>query len=55
LRDEYVLSLPSDLPDGTYELEVGWYSFLDLERLPLVEAGDGEYDRELLPPVIVGR
>jgi len=53
LRDEYVLSLPSDLPNGTYELEVGWYSFLDLERLPLIEAGDAERDRVLLPPIIV--
>jgi hypothetical protein len=34
-------------------LEVGWYSFPDLERLPLIEAGDAEGDRVLLPPIIV--
>lgn len=53
LRDEYVLSLPDDLPDGTYELEVGWYSYPDLERLPLVEASDAKRDRVLLPSIVV--
>lgn len=53
LRDEYVLSLPHDLPEGTYELEVGWYSYPDLERLPVVSVGGADVDRVLLPPVVV--
>ncbi|TKJ29194.1 MAG: hypothetical protein CEE40_09140 [Chloroflexi bacterium B3_Chlor] len=53
LRDEYVLSLPENLSSGTYELEVGLYSYPDLQRLLVVGASQRERDRVLLPPIIV--
>jgi hypothetical protein len=53
LRDEYVLSLPEDLPPGTYDVEVGLYSYPELERLPVVGTSRSERDRVLLPPITV--
>ena len=55
LRDEYVLSLPHNLSVGTYALELGLYSYPDLQRLPLVEHEQSQRDRVLLPPIIVSR
>ena len=55
LRDEYLLSLPRSLSAGTYTLEVGLYSYPDLQRLPVVGAGQSQRDRVLLPPIIVDR
>ncbi|HJX38720.1 MAG TPA: glycosyltransferase family 39 protein [Anaerolineae bacterium] len=53
LRDEYVLTLPADLAPGTYQVEVGLYSYPELERLPVVEGQSSQGDRVLLTPVIV--
>ncbi len=55
LRDEYVLSLPQNLSVGTYKLELGIYSYPDLQRLPVVGADPSQHDRVLLPPIIVNR
>jgi hypothetical protein len=55
LRDEYVLSLPQDLPIGTYTLELGLYSYADLQRLPVVGTDQSQRDRVLLPPITVNR
>ncbi|NIN68538.1 MAG: hypothetical protein GTO63_28305 [Anaerolineae bacterium] len=53
LRDEYVLSLPEDLPPGTYDVEVGLYSYPELERLLVSGTSGSERDRVLLPPITV--
>jgi uncharacterized membrane protein len=37
LRDQHALSLPPDLPSGTYRLQVGVYYWQTLERLPVIE------------------
>jgi hypothetical protein len=55
LRDEYVLSLPKDLPAGTYTLAAGMYSYPDLQRLPVVGSDQSQRDRVLLPPITVIR
>jgi hypothetical protein len=39
LRDRHGLSLPPDLPSGTYRLQVGVYYWQTLERLPVIENG----------------
>jgi hypothetical protein len=38
IQDPYSLSLPKDLPPGTYRIEVGLYTPTDLKRVPV--AGD---------------
>jgi 4-amino-4-deoxy-L-arabinose transferase-like glycosyltransferase len=40
LRDQRRLTVPQDAPPGRYQLVVGWYDPLTLERLPLVDGGD---------------
>jgi uncharacterized membrane protein len=37
LRDEHRLSLPPDMPPGSYRLQVGAYDWQTLERLPVLE------------------
>jgi uncharacterized membrane protein len=37
LQDQHVLSLPPDLPPGTYRLRAGVYYWQTLERLPVME------------------
>jgi 4-amino-4-deoxy-L-arabinose transferase-like glycosyltransferase len=53
LRDEYVLALPRDLIAGTYHVEVGLYSYPELERLPVVGGRTTERDRVLLTSIVV--
>jgi mannosyltransferase len=53
LRDEYVISIPRDLPLGTYSLEVGLYSYPGLQRLPILGALGRDSDRVLLPSIMV--
>jgi mannosyltransferase len=55
LRDEYVVSLPRDLPTGTYTLELGLYSYPDLQRLPIIGGDQSQSDRMLLSPISVSR
>ena len=53
LRDGYVISIPQDLPPGRHGIEVGLYSYPELQRLP-VWGDDGRgTDRALLPPILV--
>jgi hypothetical protein len=40
LQDERQLALPVDAPPGRYQLVVGWYDPVTLDRLPLVGGGD---------------
>jgi hypothetical protein len=40
LHDERQLALPLDAPPGRYQLVVGWYDPVTLDRLPLVDGGD---------------
>jgi hypothetical protein len=53
LRDEYVISIPRDLPPGTYSVEVGLYSYPGLERLPILGALGRDSDRVRLPSITV--
>ncbi|MEA3345202.1 MAG: hypothetical protein U9Q78_02985, partial [Chloroflexota bacterium] len=38
IRDEYLLSLPSQAPPGAYDIEVGMYLLSSGERLPVRDA-----------------
>jgi hypothetical protein len=40
IRDPVRLSLPPDLPAGTYEVQVGFYNLATGERLPVVGADE---------------
>ncbi|MCB0168119.1 MAG: glycosyltransferase family 39 protein [Anaerolineae bacterium] len=42
LTDTVILTLPSDLPFGQYQLLIGWYYWETLERLPLLEDTSGQ-------------
>ncbi|MGB9299328.1 MAG: glycosyltransferase family 39 protein [Anaerolineae bacterium] len=53
LRDEYIISIPRDLPPGRYGLEVGLYSYPGLQRLPVFGYPARGADRALLPPILV--
>ncbi len=52
--DPYRLTLPGDLPSGSYRLEVGMYGMTSQRRLPVVDlSGDLVGDRIILGPVRV--
>jgi hypothetical protein len=57
--DEWVptfhrLSVPADLPPGKYQIEVGWFDRLNLDRLPVVGDRGGESaNRVLVGPLKV--
>ena len=52
--DPYRLSVPSDLPQGDYRLEVGAYGMISQRRFPVVDwEGDLAGDRVVLGPVHV--
>jgi uncharacterized membrane protein len=56
LWDGHRIDLPDDLPEGQYDLVVGWYDWETGERLPLAgEAGNQEGDEYVLGPVTVDR
>jgi hypothetical protein len=40
VRDRHPLTLPPDLPPGTYRLRTGLYYWQTLERLPVLESGE---------------
>ncbi|MDE3091476.1 MAG: hypothetical protein KGJ80_19075, partial [Chloroflexota bacterium] len=50
IRDEYTLSLPTDLPPGTYRVEVGWYAQPSLARLNVADARGNALGDHWLPP-----
>ena len=54
--DDYVLSLPPDIPPGKYRLEIGMYDLKTMRRLPVSspESSD-ENDKIVLFPTIVVR
>ncbi len=35
--DSHIIRLPEELPAGKYDLQIGWYRFDDLSRLPVVD------------------
>jgi hypothetical protein len=53
--DNFGLEIPSDTPDGTYCLEVGWYFLPTLERLGVDSIEGPESDRLLLCPILVSK
>jgi hypothetical protein len=54
VRDEYELALPSDVPAGEYEIEVGLYLGSSGVRLPVLDdAGQVLHNRILLDTVVV--
>ncbi len=54
LRDRYELALPSDLPAGEYQVEVGFYLASTGERVPVLDhAGEMLDNRVLLGPIEV--
>ena len=54
--DDYVLSLPPDMPPGEYRLEIGMYDLKALKRLPAYSSEfPGEDDRIVISPTIVVR
>jgi hypothetical protein len=42
--DAVSFALPEDLPPGDYAVAVGWYTFADLVRIPLLSAVEGAAD-----------
>ncbi len=55
MRDPYRLQVPSDLPPGTYQLEVGLYEMVSKRRLHTSDAqGNLTGDRYILGAVVVG-
>jgi hypothetical protein len=38
IRDSFAVTFPLDVPAGDYPLAIGWYTFPDLQRLPLLAA-----------------
>ena len=54
VRDKYELILPSDIPPGEYQLEVGLYLAPTAERLPVLDdAGHMLDNRVLVGPIVV--
>jgi hypothetical protein len=55
IDDPYHVTLASDAPTGTYQIEVGWYLLATLRRLPVVDA-DGRPidDRAIIGTVKAG-
>ncbi len=56
--DEWLMSyaalpIPSDLPPGTYQLEIGVYNQPTGERLPVLSDGAPVADRLLLQPIVI--
>jgi hypothetical protein len=48
VRDEYALALPSDIPTGEYEIEVGLYLISSGTRLPVLDEGGQVLDNRVL-------
>jgi hypothetical protein len=38
IRDSFAITLPPDAPAGTYPLAIGWYTYPDFIRLPVLSA-----------------
>jgi len=45
--------LPSDIPAGQYQAEIGVYSRTDMRRFAVLEEGQAVADRLLLEPISV--
>jgi hypothetical protein len=55
IDDPYHVTVASDAPPGTYQVEVGWYLLATLRRLPVVDAeGRPVDDRVIVGTVSVG-
>jgi hypothetical protein len=40
VRDDFALELPPDLPNGNYQIRIGWYDLATGLRLPLRDANN---------------
>ena len=52
IRDSFAITLPPDVPPGNYSLALGWYTFPDLQRLPLLSADHALTDNRAIIAVI---
>ncbi|HLB46304.1 MAG TPA: hypothetical protein VJL59_04675 [Anaerolineales bacterium] len=54
IRDSFAITFPPDAPAGIYPLAVGWYTFPDFARLPLLRADDAlPDDRAIIGAITV--
>lgn len=40
VRDEFTLEIPANVPNGTYQVKIGWYDLKTGERLSIFDAND---------------
>lgn len=52
IRDSFAVTLPPDMPAGDYPLAIGWYTFPDLQRLPLLSADNALPDNRAIIAII---
>jgi hypothetical protein len=56
IRDSFAITLPPDVPPGDYPLVIGWYTYPDFTRLPLLSAGRALPDnRAIIATITVAR
>lgn len=56
IRDSFAVTLPPDVPPGDYPLVIGWYTYPDFTRLPLLSAGRALPDnRAIIATITVTR
>lgn len=56
IRDSFAITLPPDAPPGDYPLVIGWYTYPDFTRLPLLSAGRALPDnRAIIATITVTR
>ncbi|MBI3536137.1 MAG: hypothetical protein HY070_01025, partial [Chloroflexi bacterium] len=48
VRDEYALELPRDLAPGDYKIELGFYEYPSLARLPVTHANGESIGNQLI-------
>ena len=54
--ERYVLTLPPALPEGRYQIRLGWFDPAQGARLPILNPGPGdEHDRAVAADLAVGR
>lgn len=52
IRDSFAITIPPETPAGDYPLYLGWYTYPDLERLPLVDPQPAAGDHRALIAII---
>jgi hypothetical protein len=53
IEDMRSLPLPADLPPGEYQVQVGWYSLPEVQRLPVTQDGEVIGDTVVVGTVVV--